>query len=95
MAFQGPHSQTPSIQSRESLPGDSLGSEAAKFVSRTIASSVTARRLLWLCHWEVDMRYKGKLVSAPFKGGKLFGEILEPILVETKNRRNVLPSLYK
>ncbi|XP_070806291.1 uncharacterized protein [Pituophis catenifer annectens] len=69
--------------------------DTAKFASRAISSSVVARRLLWLHQWQADMKYKWKLASAPFKGSKLFGEALEPILVETKDGKKVLPSLYR
>ncbi|XP_070605557.1 uncharacterized protein [Erythrolamprus reginae] len=65
---------------------------SAKFASRALASTVTARRLLWLRRWKVDPNYKWKLATSPYKGGKLFGEVLEPLLVETKDKRKVLPT---
>ncbi|XP_070605564.1 uncharacterized protein [Erythrolamprus reginae] len=68
---------------------------SAKFASRVIASSVKARRLLWLRHWQADMSYKWKLASTPYKGSKLFGEALEPLLVETNDQKKVLPSMSK
>ncbi|XP_070605566.1 titin-like [Erythrolamprus reginae] len=64
---------------------------SAKFASRAIASSVIARRLLWLRHWQADMKFKWKLASSPYKGDKLFGDALEPLLVETKDKKKVLP----
>ncbi|XP_013914280.1 PREDICTED: dual specificity mitogen-activated protein kinase kinase 4 [Thamnophis sirtalis] len=57
---------------------------AAKFASRSLTSNVTTRRLLWVRHWNMDMLPKWKLASAPFKGGKLFGEALDPVLVDKK-----------
>ncbi|XP_013907084.1 PREDICTED: serine/arginine repetitive matrix protein 1-like [Thamnophis sirtalis] len=68
---------------------------SVKFASRAIASSVTARRLLWLRHWQSNMKCKWKLASAPFKGEKLFGEALEPLLKETKDKKKVLPAIFK
>ncbi|XP_032089936.1 uncharacterized protein LOC116519935 isoform X3 [Thamnophis elegans] len=67
----------------------------AKFASRAIGSSVTTRRLLWLRYWQSDMRLKWKLACSPFKGDKLFGEVLEPLLIETKDKKKVLPSISK
>lgn len=64
---------------------------AAKYVSRSIASSVMARRLLWLPHWRADIKSKWKLASAPFKGSSLFGEALDSVLVDTKNRGKTMP----
>ncbi|XP_060541090.1 uncharacterized protein LOC132709972 [Pantherophis guttatus] len=66
---------------------------AARFASRSLASSVTARRLLWLRYWQATVRSKWKLASAPFKGENLFGEILEPVLIETHDNKKVLRSV--
>ncbi|XP_060537519.1 CCAAT/enhancer-binding protein gamma isoform X1 [Pantherophis guttatus] len=65
---------------------------SAKFSARAMASSVTARRMLWLRHWRMDAKNKWKLVSTPFDGGHLFGQSLDPLLVETSDKRKVLPS---
>ncbi|XP_058025328.1 uncharacterized protein LOC131191317 [Ahaetulla prasina] len=64
---------------------------SAKFASRALASSITSRRLLWLRQWQADMKTKWRLAAAPFKGGSLFGEALDPILVEGKDKRKILP----
>lgn len=45
---------------------------AAKFASRSIASSITTHHLLWLKHWQADNKNKWKLASAPFTGNQLF-----------------------
>lgn len=66
---------------------------AAKFASRAIATTVTSRRLLWRRHWQADLRSKWCLASSPFKGGKLFGEALDPILIENRDKKKVLPSV--
>ncbi|XP_034262888.1 uncharacterized protein LOC117658879 [Pantherophis guttatus] len=68
---------------------------SAKFASRAIASSVTARRLLWLRYWQASMKFKWKLASAPFKGENLFGEALEPVLIETHDNKKVLRSMSR
>lgn len=69
--------------------------DAAKFTSRAIASTVMAWHVLWLCSWQADAKSKWRLASEPFMGGKLFREAMEPILVETKERRKILPSLLR
>ncbi|XP_070591654.1 uncharacterized protein [Erythrolamprus reginae] len=68
---------------------------AAKFASRAMASTISSRRLLWLRNWQVDAKSKWPLSSAPFEGSKLFGESLEPVLVEDKDKRKVLPRSYR
>lgn len=68
---------------------------AAKFASRALASAVTSRRMFWLRNWRADARTKWKLASAPYKATKLFGAALDPILVEDKDKRKVLPSSYR
>lgn len=66
---------------------------AARFASKAIASTVASRRLLWLRLWQVDAKQKWQLASAPFSGECLFGESLEPLLVESKDKHKILPSL--
>lgn len=61
---------------------------AAKYSSRALASSITSRRLLWLKSWP---EFSGQLFAAPYMGTKLFGEALDLLLVEDKERK-VLPS---
>lgn len=64
------------------------------FASRALASSVVARRRLWLRAWQADMHSK-QLVAA-YKGGKLFGLSLEKILVETRDKKKaLLKSLHR
>lgn len=67
---------------------------ATKFASRALASNISSHCLLWLRHWQADMCSKWRLASAPFKERKLFGETLDPILVENKDKRKVLPSSH-
>lgn len=40
------------------------------------------------------MKSKWQLAVAPFKGGSLFGEALDPVLVERKDKKKVLPHAY-
>lgn len=64
---------------------------SAKFASRAVASNITSRRLLWLQHWQADMRTKWRLAAVPFKVGSLFREAPDPILVESRDKRKILP----
>ncbi|XP_058021206.1 uncharacterized protein LOC131189221 isoform X2 [Ahaetulla prasina] len=68
---------------------------ASCFAAKAIGSTVASRRLLWLRHWQADAKNKWRLASAPFQGDKLFGNSLEPLLIETKDKRRVLPSLSR
>ncbi|XP_058017525.1 uncharacterized protein LOC131187272 [Ahaetulla prasina] len=68
---------------------------AARFSAKSIGSTVTSRRLLWLRHWRADTRNKWRLASSPYAGSHLFGASLDPILVETKDKKKVLPSLSR
>lgn len=68
---------------------------AAKFATRALASNVASRCLLWLCQWQADTRSRCRLAAAPFKGCQLFGEVLDPILVEGKDKRKFLPQLNR
>lgn len=50
---------------------------------------------MWLRHWEGDAGSASRLVGVPFKGEKLFGETLEPLLMENKDKQKVLVSNKK
>lgn len=67
---------------------------AAKFASHTLSSSVTSRRMFWLRNWRADAKTKWKLASAPYKAPDLVGALLEPLLIEDKDKRKILPSSY-
>lgn len=67
----------------------------ARFASRAIASSVATCRLLWLCPWQADTYHKWQLALPPFKGERLFGESLYLILVESRDKRKVMPSMSR
>ncbi|XP_039201698.1 uncharacterized protein LOC120308997 [Crotalus tigris] len=66
--------------------------QVARFSSRALATSVTSRRLLWLRRWPTDFQSKWRLASAPYRGGQLFGEALNPYLTE-KGKRKVMSKL--
>lgn len=63
---------------------------SARFVAKTIRSTVTSRRLLWLRHWQADVCSKWQLASSPYSSDALFGPPLEPLLVETRDRCKIL-----
>lgn len=58
------------------------------FAFRALSSSVATRRLVWLHNWQADTKSKWRLTAAPYSGGSLFGESLEPILIENKDKKN-------
>lgn len=67
---------------------------AGQFTAKSLASSVMARRLVWLRHWQADARHKWCLASVPFMGSRLFGDPLDSFLIETKDKQRVLPATY-
>ncbi|XP_034296649.1 uncharacterized protein LOC117679126 [Pantherophis guttatus] len=68
---------------------------SSRFAAKAIGSSIAARRLLWLRQWQADAKSKWRLASSPFEGPKLFGAPLEPLLIESKDKRRILPSLSR
>ncbi|XP_070797147.1 centrosomal protein of 290 kDa-like [Pituophis catenifer annectens] len=64
------------------------------FNPKSLASSIAAHRLVWLCYWQADARHKWCLVSVPFLGKKLFGDHLDKFLMETKDKRKILPAVF-
>lgn len=63
--------------------------------ARAQSAAVAVRRQFWLKSWNVDSRSKQNLSYTPFLGTKLFGESLEPVLVEGKDKKKALPSIKK
>lgn len=61
------------------------------FSSRAMASAASARRALWLRPWQVDDNSKAIVSDYPFQGGRLFGDALNKILVETRGGKKALP----
>ncbi|XP_034281058.1 uncharacterized protein LOC117670189 [Pantherophis guttatus] len=68
---------------------------SSRFAAKAIGSTVTSRRLLWLRQWQADSKSKWRLASSAFEGPKLFGAALDPLLVESKDKRRVLPSMSR
>lgn len=68
---------------------------SSRFAAKSIGSSVTARRLLWLRNWQADAKSKWRLATSAFEGPSLFGAPLEPLLIETKDKRRILPSVSR
>lgn len=68
---------------------------SSRFAAKSIGSSVTARRLLWLRNWQADTKSKWRLATSAFEGPSLFGAPLEPLLIETKDKRRILPSVSR
>lgn len=66
-----------------------------RFASKSIASSITTRRLLWLKQWQADNRAKWRLAFSAYSTNLLFGPPLEPLLVESKDKRKVLQAATK
>lgn len=66
--------------------------DTLQFSARALATNAVARQHLWLRQWEGDSASLSRVVNIPFKGGKLFGQDLESLLIESKGKRKVLPS---
>lgn len=68
---------------------------SSRFAAKAIGSSVTSRRLLWLRNWQADAKSKWRLATASFDSPSLFGVPLEPLLIETKIKRRILPNVSR
>ncbi|XP_058037681.1 uncharacterized protein LOC131197525 [Ahaetulla prasina] len=68
---------------------------ASRFAAKSIGSTVSSHRLLWLRRWQTDAKNKWQLASAPYSGTSLFGAALDPLLVETKDKCKILPSMSR
>lgn len=55
---------------------------SVKFASQALASTVTSKRLFWLHHWKADLKWN--LAAALYKVRNLFGEALDPVLIEDR-----------
>lgn len=55
--------------------------------SRAMASAAVARQTLWLRAWQADIQTIRIISSYPFQGDRLFGEALDKILVETRDKK--------
>uniref|UniRef100_A0A6I8R3T5 Ig-like domain-containing protein n=1 Tax=Xenopus tropicalis TaxID=8364 RepID=A0A6I8R3T5_XENTR len=64
--------------------------DSAKMIARASATSIAARRFLWLKHWSADLTSKKSLVSIPFSGKVLFGTELEKIISQATGGKSTL-----
>lgn len=64
--------------------------DALQLSARALASNTVATCNLWLRQW--DSASLSRVVNRSFQGAKLFEQGLEPLLVENKDKRKVLPS---
>lgn len=69
--------------------------DASTFASRAMASSAVARRGIWLRAWPADLRVKNIVVAYPFQSEKLFGNALNRILIETKDKKKTIPKTIR
>lgn len=60
-----------------------------------MAQNMATTGAIWLRNWDGDTGSQSKLANFPFEGEKLFGSALELLLVESKDKRKVLPSAKK
>lgn len=65
--------------------------DALTFCSQAMASEIVARRGIWLRAWQADLRSKNFVSAYPFQGEKLFGDALDRILVETRDKKKAMP----
>ncbi|XP_039184041.1 bifunctional arginine demethylase and lysyl-hydroxylase JMJD6 isoform X2 [Crotalus tigris] len=63
---------------------------SARYSARSIAATVASRRLLWLKQWRTDLKSKWRLSTAKYSGTHLFGSVLEPHIIEGKDKRKIL-----
>lgn len=68
---------------------------SARFAAKSIGATISSRRLLWLRQWQADMRSKWQLAASPYSADSLFGSPLDPWLIETRDRRKILPSVSR
>lgn len=47
---------------------------------------------MWLRQWQTELKHKWKLASEPYTGGTLFSDALNPLLVEGKDKKKILPA---
>lgn len=69
--------------------------DAMIFTFRAMASTTVARRHIWLRAWQANVHSKHLVLVYPFQGEKLFGDRLEKILVEIKDKKKVMPRSLK
>ncbi|XP_039194838.1 uncharacterized protein LOC120306185 [Crotalus tigris] len=63
---------------------------SARCSARSIAASVASCRLLWLRQWRTDLKAKWRLATSRYSGTHLFGPVLEPHIIEGKDKCKVM-----
>uniref|UniRef100_A0ACB8FK42 Uncharacterized protein n=1 Tax=Sphaerodactylus townsendi TaxID=933632 RepID=A0ACB8FK42_9SAUR len=69
--------------------------DSVTFAARAMASSVAARRLLWLRAWQTDWKSKALVCECAFQGQKLFRDELNDFLVDPKEKPKHLPKSFR
>lgn len=69
--------------------------DALIVASRVMALSTVARRGIWLRAWQADTHSKQIVAAYRFQGGKLFGDHLDKILEETRDKKKAMPKSVK
>lgn len=64
--------------------------DMVRMSARAMSHSVTARRALWLRHWNADSTSKQALCSIPFEGRVLFGKHLEEAISRATGGKSAL-----
>ncbi|XP_041436207.1 lamina-associated polypeptide 2-like [Xenopus laevis] len=62
--------------------------DLTRLSARSMASSVVARRALWLKYWFADTASKNALCRLPFEGKMLFGKALEDIISKSSGGKS-------
>lgn len=68
---------------------------SSRFAAKAIGYSVATSRLLWLRQWQANAKSKWRLATSPFDGSNLFGAPLEPLLMESRDKRRILPNMSR
>lgn len=69
--------------------------DTMQLTARSMGHGVMARGHIWLRQWQGDSASSSRIINLPFRGGKLFGEDLEPMLIENEDKHKGLPSTKK
>lgn len=69
--------------------------DSLQFCSRAMASNVVDKRNVWLLSWDLDAGSQVRLATSSFNGKKLFGQALNLVLIESKDKRKILPKVSK
>lgn len=65
--------------------------DTMQYFPRAMAENISAHHAIRLRNWKGDSGSQSKLTNIPFEGRNLFGSTMEPILVESKDKKKSLP----